>query len=129
MERAIATLALVRVGPTPTHTNVRKLEAAIQRAVAMCKEPRISSNHLAPILNHHRQNRGNGGTPGPHLPMGIRPLREALEEPEMRIIVEALRAFDWNRQETARVLNINRTTLYKKMKKYGLLGPPGACPE
>jgi two-component system response regulator HydG len=101
--------------------NVRELEAAIQRAVAMCKEPRISSNHLGPILNHHRQNRGTGGTPRPHLPIGIRPLKNALEEPEMRIIVQTLRAFNWNRQETAKVLDINRTTLYKKMKKYGLL--------
>lgn len=101
--------------------NVRELEAAIQRAVAMCTGPRISSSHLAPILNHHRQGRGNGGTPKPHLPMGIRPLKEALEEPEKRIIIQALQAFNWNRQETARVLDINRTTLYKKMKKYGLL--------
>jgi two-component system response regulator HydG len=53
--------------------------------------------------------------------MGIRPLNEALEEPEKRIIIQALQAFNWNRQETAKVLNIDRTTLYKKMKKYGLL--------
>ncbi len=101
--------------------NVRELEAAIQRAVAMCSGPRISSSHLAPILNHHRQSRGVAGAPRPHLPMGIRPLKEALEEPEKRIIIQALQAFNWNRQETARVLDINRTTLYKKMKKYGLL--------
>lgn len=103
--------------------NVRELEAAIQRAVAMCNGPRVSSSHLAPILNHHRQNRAAaaGGTPRPHLSMGIRPLKEALEEPEKRIIIQALQAFNWNRQETARVLDINRTTLYKKMKKYGLL--------
>ncbi len=100
--------------------NVRELEAAIQRAVALCTGPRITSSHLAPILNHHRQVRG-GNPPRPHLPMGIRPLKEALEEPEKRIIIQALQAFNWNRQETARVLDINRTTLYKKMKKYGLL--------
>ena len=35
--------------------------------------------------------------------MGIRPLKEALEEPEKRIIIQALQAFNWNRQETARV--------------------------
>ena len=100
--------------------NVRELEAAIQRAVALCSGPRITSSHLAPILNHHRQVRGSN-PPRPHLPMGIRPLKEALEEPEKRIIIQALQAFNWNRQETARVLDINRTTLYKKMKKYGLL--------
>ncbi len=62
-----------------------------------------------------------GDTPRPHLKMGVRPLKEALEEPEKRIIIQALQAFNWNRQETARVLDINRTTLYKKMKKYNLL--------
>jgi two-component system, NtrC family, response regulator HydG len=102
--------------------NVRELEAAIQRAVALCTGPRITSNHLAPIINHHRQGSAAGpGTPRPHLKMGVRPLKEALEEPEKRIIVQALQAFNWNRQETARVLDINRTTLYKKMKKYNLL--------
>ena len=65
--------------------------------------------------------------PGPspsdrsHPPMSIRSLREALEEPERRIIIQALQALKWNRQETARVLDINRTTLYKKMKKYKIL--------
>ncbi len=102
--------------------NVRELAAAIQRAVALCNGPRITSNHLAPILNHNRQSRAGGGsTPRPHLKMGVRPLKEALEEPEKRIIIQALQAFNWNRQETARVLDINRTTLYKKMKKYNLI--------
>jgi two-component system response regulator HydG len=102
--------------------NVRELAAAIQRAVALCNGPRITSNHLAPILNHSRQGRtGGGATPRPHLKMGVRPLKEALEEPEKRIIIQALQAFNWNRQETARVLDINRTTLYKKMKKYNLI--------
>jgi DNA-binding NtrC family response regulator len=102
--------------------NVRELAAAVQRAVALCNGPRITSNHLAPILNHGRQGRTGGGvTPRPHLKMGVRPLKEALEEPEKRIIIQALQAFNWNRQETARVLDINRTTLYKKMKKYNLI--------
>jgi two-component system response regulator HydG len=101
--------------------NVRELKGVIQRAVALCTGPRITSTHLAPILNPHRSSRGGGNTPRPHLPMGIRPLKEALEEPEKKIIIQALQAFNWNRQETARVLDINRTTLYKKMKKYGLL--------
>lgn len=102
--------------------NIRELQGVIQRAVALCSGSRITSNHLAPILSPHRQARVSGsGTPRPHLPMGIRPLKEALEEPEKRIIIQALQAFNWNRQETARVLDINRTTLYKKMKKYGLL--------
>ncbi|HKI16251.1 MAG TPA: helix-turn-helix domain-containing protein, partial [Isosphaeraceae bacterium] len=101
--------------------NVRELEAAVQRAVALANGPRITSTHLASILSHSGQGRGRFATPRPHLSMGVRPLKEALEEPEKRIIVQALQAYNWNRQETARVLDINRTTLYKKMKKYNLL--------
>ncbi len=50
-------------------------------------------------------------------------LREALEEPERQIILEALRMFQWNRAATADALEINRTTLYKKMKRLGLDDP------
>jgi len=48
------------------------------------------------------------------------PLEQALEGPERQIIEKALRRNDWNRQKTAAELNINRTTLYKKMRKYRL---------
>ncbi len=102
--------------------NVRELKGVIQRAVARCSGPQITSTQLAPILNYQRQSRGGAASSSrPHLPMRIRPLKEALEEPEKRIIIQALQALNWNRQETARVLDINRTTLYKKMKKHGLL--------
>ena len=44
----------------------------------------------------------------------------ALEGPERRIIEAALKRNNWNRQATAAELDINRTTLYKKMRKYQL---------
>jgi two-component system response regulator HydG len=47
-------------------------------------------------------------------------LKEALTEPEKSLIRQALEANHWNRQETAKALQINRTTLFKKMKQYGL---------
>ncbi|MCH7688639.1 MAG: helix-turn-helix domain-containing protein, partial [Planctomycetes bacterium] len=45
-------------------------------------------------------------------------LKGALAVPERQIILDALEANGWNRQNTAKTLGINRTTLYKKMKKY-----------
>jgi two-component system response regulator HydG len=47
-------------------------------------------------------------------------LKKAMVEPEKRIIRQALEANQWNRQATAKALDINRTTLFKKMKQYGL---------
>jgi two-component system response regulator HydG len=99
--------------------NIRELKAVIRRGVILCQGTRITSGHVASGLSYSRPSRG-GAAPA-HLPLAIRPLKEALEEPEKRIIIQALQALNWNRQETARVLDINRTTLYKKMKKYGLL--------
>ena len=95
-----------------------ELRAAVTQALG----PRVASSTAAPPTTPPAI-----PSPGPspsnrsHPPMSIRPLREALEEPERRIIIQALQALNWNRQETARVLNINRTTLYKKMKKYKIL--------
>ena len=52
-----------------------------------------------------------------------RTLKEALEGPERQIILEVLQANNWNRNVTADMLGINRTTLYKKMKRLKLEDP------
>ena len=41
---------------------------------------------------------------------------------QRHVLQQALSANGWNRQRTSEQLGINRTTLYKKMKAYGLLG-------
>ena len=53
-------------------------------------------------------------------PVGTRSLKQALEGPERQIILEVLEHHQWNRFATADALGINRTTLYKKMKRLGL---------
>jgi DNA-binding NtrC family response regulator len=50
-------------------------------------------------------------------------LRDAMEAPERQIILQTLRDHHWNRAATAEKLGINRTTLYKKMKRLGLDDP------
>ena len=40
-----------------------------------------------------------------------------------KIILETLQANNWNRNATSQALGINRTTLYKKMKRLGLQDP------
>lgn len=51
------------------------------------------------------------------------PLSEAMKGPERRILLSALEANDWNRGETAKQLDINRTTLYKKIRLHRLDEP------
>ena len=57
----------------------------------------------------------NGWTPTP--------LEDAMAEPQRQIILRALEANDFNRQTTAQQLGIDRTTLYKKIKRLGLETP------
>ena len=49
------------------------------------------------------------------------PLKKALEVPEREIIAATLASVNWNRQKAAHLLDINRTTLFNKMRKYSLL--------
>ncbi|MCP3904038.1 MAG: sigma-54-dependent Fis family transcriptional regulator [Planctomycetes bacterium] len=105
--------------------NARELENIIERAVILSKSMRIDLDSLPPnvVDNTPGLRRPDHSTSeGPWrledwTPM---PLRKALEEPEKQIILAALEANDWNRQKTAEDLGINRTTLYKKIKQYGL---------
>jgi len=112
--------ALDALGKYPWPGNIGELLGVIHRGVQLCQGSRITSGHLSPGLAGLSDARV-GGNHRARSSANIRPLKEALEEPEKRIIIQALQALNWNRQDTARVLDINRTTLYKKMKKYGLL--------
>ncbi|MCA9102969.1 MAG: sigma-54-dependent Fis family transcriptional regulator, partial [Planctomycetales bacterium] len=94
--------------------NVRELQNVVERAVLLGKGTTICRDDLPAEMFHA----------APYVPFaqtaGQRTLKEALEEPERRIILEVLEGNDWNRHATADALGINRTTLYKKMKRLGL---------
>ena len=89
--------------------NVRELENMIERAFVLCREGRIDLKHLPPGIV-------GGGTP-----QG----QDGLERLEASYLMNALRRNGWNRAQTARELGIHKTTLYRKMKRYGIRPPDG----
>ena len=97
--------------------NVRELENAVERAVVLCKDRQISPEDLPRSILEDQPRPAAGDPAIPFKPMS---LKAALEEPERLILEAALKANNWNRQTTADMLEINRTTLYKKMKQFGL---------
>ncbi|MDD5064099.1 MAG: sigma-54 dependent transcriptional regulator [Phycisphaerae bacterium] len=106
----ITTEAMEYLERYPWPGNVRELENTIERAVLLSKDKFIGPLDLPnSIKQDQRQKTYNQMS-----------LKQAMAEPEKNIIHQALEANHWNRQETAKALRINRTTLYKKMKQYGL---------
>jgi DNA-binding NtrC family response regulator len=92
--------------------NVRELENVVERAVLLGKGDIVQVEDLpsqlaaeAPLSGHCEAGRN---------------LRTAMQAPEKQIILDVLERHNWNRQATAEELGINRTTLYKKMKRLGL---------
>ncbi|SMC20517.1 regulatory protein, Fis family [Desulfacinum hydrothermale DSM 13146] len=105
--------------------NVRELENTIARAVALQAGPTLEDWHL-PFPEEPRE------PSCPH--QDPEPL--SLREVEQRHIHKMLQRLQWNISQTARVLEIDRTTLHKKIKRYGLkpsgrpdggLSPPLWC--
>lgn len=92
--------------------NIRELENVIERAVLLSKGPEVQITDLPISLQCVQQAKAN-----------THKLKDVRIEPEKRLILAALEANHWNRQKTAQALGINRTTLYKKIKRYGLQLP------
>jgi DNA-binding NtrC family response regulator len=92
--------------------NVRELQNVVERAVLLGKGPIIDTEDLPPEVA------GAAGLPIAR--SGQMTLKDALAGPERQIILDSLETHEWNRNATADALGINRTTLYKKMKRLGL---------
>ena len=112
---AFADQAIAALQRYPWPGNVRELQNVIERAVLLGKSDLIGLEDLPAELA--------AAGPVPLEPIGTRTLKQALEAPERQIIREALEQHNWNRHATAEALGINRTTLYKKMKRLGLEEP------
>jgi two-component system response regulator HydG len=93
--------------------NVRELENVIERAVILAVSPYLSEKDLPPSMSVGSQtNNGNR----PVFELGGKPL----EEIESQAIFETLEQTQGNKSEAAKLLNITRTTLNNKLKKYNL---------
>jgi DNA-binding NtrC family response regulator len=95
--------------------NLRQLENVIQHAVLMCNGPELSASHLPASVQE---------TPVPIVEeesfLGDT-LHQQRDLAERGVIQRALASNAFNRTRAADALGISRVTLYKKMKKYGLL--------
>ncbi|UCH10705.1 MAG: sigma-54-dependent Fis family transcriptional regulator [Fidelibacterota bacterium] len=89
--------------------NVRELENAIERAVVLTE-----GNVIQPVdLLYHELSTAREVSHGEERP-------RSLEDVEKEYISQTLETYNGHRSKTAQSLGINRKTLWRKMKKYGL---------
>ncbi|MBC8179772.1 Fis family transcriptional regulator, partial [candidate division KSB1 bacterium] len=90
--------------------NVRELENIIEHAFVMCRGNEIQIQHLPPEFSQNNFN------------SQLNPMESSfLQNAEQKALVQALDKNNWNKVETAKELGIHRGTLWRKMKKYGLI--------
>jgi len=99
--------------------NIRQLENAVQQAVLVSSGPELLLDHLPQPVREYSP---------PPLKINEQSASASLvhnrETVERDVIQKALAANGYSRARAALSLKISRVTLYKKMKKYGLMGAP-----
>jgi PAS domain S-box-containing protein len=93
--------------------NVRELENAIERSFILCTEGAIDIGHLPEDLTAHRAPRDGHGK--------MKTARELLEAQTIR---NALERNAYSRLATARELGIHKSTLFRKLRRLGIILPP-----
>ena len=85
--------------------NVRELENVIDHAIIVAKQDKILSKDLPQPLLHKSSSPQEFTT---------------LQDHEKDLILKTLQGTKWNIYKASKILNINRSTLYGKIRRYGL---------
>ena len=91
--------------------NIRQLENIIEYAFVLCRGDMIRTRHLAREVQNDTQNPPDQDLESPP---------SQLEAAEKKAIIDALHRHNANRGKTAAFLGIDKSTLWRKMKKYNI---------
>ncbi|MFO7828722.1 MAG: sigma-54 dependent transcriptional regulator [Bacteroidales bacterium] len=95
--------------------NIRELRNIITRAVLLTNDQLIRPDVLPQEIT---QISGEQETSIPEIPGNMNDLKEATEITEKELIANALIKTNYNKSKAAKMLNIDRKTLYNKIKQY-----------
>ncbi|MSP23587.1 MAG: sigma-54-dependent Fis family transcriptional regulator [Myxococcales bacterium] len=96
--------------------NIRELENTIQRAVLLAPGPTIGCSDLPLGASRGGQRGASAGSVAALPDEGIN-LREVMEEYESTLVRQALERTKWNKNQAAKLLGMNRTTLVEMVKR------------
>ena len=98
--------------------NVRELQHAVERACALSSGPALHMTDLPTQIHDFRMQVSTQVSGSAAEPAGGRIL--SIADRERSAIVETIRQFQGDKLTAARVLGIGKTTLYRKLKEYGI---------
>lgn len=105
--------------------NIRELETVIQRAVLMARDNIIIEENVVfdskPIREKHPAPAHSSLLQSESILKGGRSLKDILAEVEKKLLSDVLKIHSGNVQEAASFLQVGKTTLYDKMKAFGLV--------
>ena len=109
--------AIERLAERDWPGNVRELRNAVERLLILAPGKAVTAADVARVL-------GGSAPEGPaELPLPEEKdmsFDEIMAELERRVIAARLKDNEWNVTETARLLKLNRSVLYKKIERFGL---------
>jgi PAS domain S-box-containing protein len=94
--------------------NIRELENILEHTLIICQERTVQPRHLPDYLQvyHAARKMAPAGSPNHSNESDAR---------EREKIRSMLQDHDWHRTRTAKALGMDRTTLWRKIKKYGIV--------
>ncbi len=122
--QAIHTEVMRALEQFPWPGNIRQLENVLQQSVLNCSGDELRLQHLPPIVQNSQNATAHAGV----APVPAGSLAHNRETTERTAILRALEKAGFSRTRAAQSLGVSRVTLYKKMKKYGLLVKSGNYP-
>ncbi len=99
--------------------NIRELENTIQRAVLLCKNKTILPSDIAtPNGEVKKAVQNDNGVFHVNNEMLVRPLKDSLEEIEVKILQAALEKYGGKAADVSEKLGMRKTVLYERFRKY-----------
>jgi DNA-binding NtrC family response regulator len=103
--------------------NVRELENSVERACALSSGPVLHLGDLPTQLQQQGLESRRAASLGePAADSGVPDVR-SLAELERQAILGAIRTLNGDKLQAAKLLGIGKTTLYRKLKEYGIADP------
>ena len=113
--RAFAEDAVKRLSEYDWPGNVRELRNTVERLLILSSGPRISAADVERLVGKRATEQTSLGSL-----VECRTFEEFKDAAERAFLLAKLRESNWNVSETARILDMPRSNLYKKIERYGL---------